>query len=713
MCPMFSPRNIGRLVFVVVVWAVAIAAVQARLVGLQVISSAKLRQRAKRQQQKLRDIPARRGTIYDRNGKPLAVDNLFYDIYGDPSQIDDPDLVDSVLCGIFGRPRGYYRKRILDAAGRFFVYLELKVDVPHAMRVRAKNLEGVHMTPIYNRFYPYGSTASTVIGYVGHDGRGRGGLELFYDKQLAGKPAQRLIFTDACGRTYPLLHYSLGNPVPGSDIYLTIDIRLQQILEAELKDALSRHCADGACGVFLDPRTGEVLAMASVPNFDPNDYSSYPLQLHRNRTITDPFEPGSIFKLVTMAAALCEGLITPFDTVDCERGRAFICGRVVRDVHGMGKVPAREVIVHSSNVGITKIAQLLEKRTFYEYIRRFGFGTCTGIDLPGESGGILRPPARWSKTTMATLPMGYEISATPLQIACAYAAVANRGKLMKPFVVSKVVRYDGRVVWRREPMAVRQVIPQEVADTLGAMFRDVVLHGTATLANSRAIPIAGKTGTAHKHKRGARGYEENAYFASFVGYAPYGDPVVVGFVMVDNPRRGHYYGGVVAAPVLRAVLEKAVSSGIIVLPAERSVALAGGRGDSGAVVPDIRRMTPQQAEVLLARCGLEVQFRGVGKVICDQSPAPGRRLERGSVVIAYLAPLAPRCKDSVVVPDVVGLSLRRAAEKLARAGVRFVVHGHGIVVEQVPKAESVVDTAAVCVLLCEPKGEGWRRLSTN
>ena len=703
---MLSGKNINRLVAIVIVWAVVVFVVQSRLLGLQIVSSGELKKKACQQQRKPQDIPARRGTIYDRNGIALAVDNLFYDVYGDPSQIEDPILVDSVLCQIFHKERGYYLKRIEDSPSRFFVYLEWKVDVSQATKIRESKLRGIGMTPIYNRFYPYGKIASTVIGCVGHDGVGLDGIEYLYNDELSGIPTQKIVFTDAFGRTYPLLCYSTGEPVPGNDLYLTIDIRLQQILQSELERAVAKHLADGAYGVFMNPKTGEILAMASVPNYDPNEYSEFPLKLRRNRIITDPYEPGSIFKLVTMAAALSEQVVSTSDTIDTDHGRAKICGRIVSDVHSLGKIPLADVIVHSSNVGIVKVAQFLTKKKLYEYICRFGFGTITGIDLPGENGGLLSNVNKWSGTTMATIPMGYEIAATPLQIICAYSTIANSGRLMRPLAVKKCVRYDGTIKWNKKPMVVRQVIPREIVDTLTQMFRDVVVRGTATKANSNFIAIAGKTGTSHKQKKGEKGYYAREYYSSFVGYAPYDNPEVVGLIMVDNPKKGGHYGGVVAAPVFRAVLEKAISSGISSLPTSKQIEFSSKNGRSIVSVPYLIRTTPEQAEEILRLRGLSAKFYGVGNIVVEQSPSPGRALKPGSTVILHLRQMPLKSSRVVSVPDVRGMPVRNAVNELAKSDVKFRIDGSGIVVEQYPEPDTKIDTNGICVLICRSKDGG-------
>ncbi len=701
---MLSSKNINRIVLIVILWILAIVVVQARLVQLQIFESSRLKRMARRQQLKDKDIPARRGAIYDRHGRLLAVDNVYYDMVADPTQMENIDEADSILCSIFGRESGYYLRKILPHINKRFVYLEKKITPPYADKVKQSHIKGIYFLPFYSRSYPYGTAASTVIGYVDNEGKGQAGIELYYDSLLSGQVGKEHIFTDAYGRDYPLLSYVLKEPIPGNDLYLTIDIELQRILEAELWRALETHKAKSASGILLDPHTGEVLAMASVPNFDPNNYSAYPLQNIGNRNIIAPYEPGSIFKLITFAGALAESLISLEDTIDTDHGVLHIRGRVVTDVHSLGKVPARDVLVYSSNVGTVIIAQKFDDRTFYKYIKLFGFGSPTNIDLPSESRGLLRPPEKWWGTTMATLPIGYEISATPIQIACAYASVANSGVLMRPYVVQKAVSYTGKVVYARSPLKVRRTVPRWVVDSLVELFREVVVRGTAKGANSEVIDFAGKTGTSHKAKIGERGYQARAYYASFAGFAPYKNPFVAGIIVVDEPSAGYHYGGQVAAPVFKNVLEKAISAGIFPSPKSRKL-FVNPREEEAVVVPDLINTTPEQARILLELRGLEAKFYGVGTVVAQQSPLPGKPVEKNTVVILHLAQPPVADSDSVAVPDVRGFTVREAVAELARAGIMPKIEGSGVVVEQMPAPGEMVVKTGTCVLMCKPKEE--------
>ncbi len=614
--------------------------------------------------------------------------------------------IDSVLCKTFHKEYGYYRRKILESPVKFDLCLEGKVDADIGSRLSENAVLGMRIVPIYERCYPFGKLASTIIGCVGAEGRGLEGIELQYNDILAGEPSQKFVFTDGSGKQYLMLCDTENEPRPGNDIYLTIDIRIQEMLECELENAMELYNANSACGVFLDHRTGEILAIGSIPNYDPNEQSKYTPERRRNRAITDPYEPGSIFKLVTMAMALEEGIISTTDTFDCENGEYSVCGRILKDVHGIGKVPASEIIVQSSNIGIVKIAQLAEKQVLYDYIKRFGFGSISGIDFPGECSGSLKSPENWWLTTLATIPMGYEISATPLQIACAFGAIANDGIYMRPYIAYKCENQYREMRLLHEPVAVRRVVSKEVADTLKSLLQSVVVRGTAQQARSSLIDFAGKTGTSRKQKTGTRGYFSESYYSSFGGFAPCDKPLISGMILIDDPR-GKYYGGSVAAPVFARVMEKVFSANILNHPyGTKFRPIATASSPENVVVPDICGSTPEQAKEILHARKISVEFEGEGSLIVNQSPEPGRIVEQGDVVIAYLQDYPKTNSDSIiVVPDVVNMPLRDAIVRLSRAGINFRIEGSGIVVAQSPRKDCAISREDVCVLLCKAKGK--------
>ncbi len=743
---MFGSKHINRIIIVAVAWILAFAAIQARLAQLKILRAGEYRTIAAKQHNKAKDVPARRGSIFDRKGRLLASDQYYYDIFADPTLIDSLEQTDSILCGIFSKPRGYYAAKLSQYQGKRFAYIEKKVDHPHGQILATKKLRGIFLSPFYSRIYPYGNCASTILGTVDLDGKGIAGIERSYDSLLSGIPAQKIIFCDAFGQDYPLQTYSSGEAVPGNDVYLTIDIELQQILENELRAALENYAAQSCCGILIDPVTGEILAMASLPDFDPNKYSQYQLSALKNRNISDPYEPGSIFKLVTFAAVIAESAADLEDSVDTHGGQMSICGRIVKDVHSAGRTSGEEMLIESSNVGTVLLAQNLTKTQLYNYICKFGFGTATNIDLPSESYGILRKPENWWGTSMATLPMGYEISVTPLQVACAYSSIANDGNLMRPFLVSRAMSVEGDVVFVKNPITIRKVVPQFVSEKLTELLRRVVTDGTGKTAKSELIQIAGKTGTSHKSILGEKGYHASSYYASFAGFAPYDDPYVAGMIVVDEPKGGVYFGGSVSAPIFKTILEKAVCAGIFPAPASKRLYVYESEQNELISVPELVETTPVQAREILHLRGLEPKFVGKGNTIISQVPNPGEKVKPNEKICltlgetptdnanyiqmmtapqptiakictvqidstlspntsfiidtSFVEEQQPVLKMGKKMPQLCGLPLRKAIEVLSSAKIVFSVRGHGFVEKQHPVADSILCAGETCIIEC-------------
>jgi len=699
---MIASKKSDQFVGIIIVWAILVIVLISRLVAIQIFSVDLYKNLAKVQQLRKKPAPAPRGNIFDRNGIPLAINNLFYDIHADPTCIIDTNYVDSVLCRIFRKPIGFYGEKINTGQKKYFVYIERTVSPELGLEVKESQLPGIFVIPKFNRIYPQGKVGSSVIGFVGTDGKGLEGLELYYDEKLSGKSSERIIVIDAIGRTYPLPENTKEPTFPGNDLYTTIDIRLQELVERELEQVVEKNKADAATAIFLDPLTGEILSKASFPNYDPNKPNEYPEDHRRNRAVTDVFEPGSMFKIVTMSAALTENKIELGDTIDAGLGICQFDSREVEDVKPMGLITAAEVLIYSSNIGIVKIAQKLTKKTLYKYAKRFGFGTITNIDFPGEMDGVLRPPEKWSATTMLTLPMGYEISSTALQLLRAYGVIANHGKLMQPFIVEEIVSFDNQVVLRREPILVRQVIPDFVADSILSVLGEVVNRGTGRAAKSPFIKIAGKTGTTHKFSEDNRRYDKNKYYSSFLGIAPAEDPYIIGIVVVDNPKAGRHYGGSVAAPVFRSIIEKAISAGIFASSRSQKLTIKSNN-EYEIHVPDIKNMNPNQALSILNERGLIGRLSGVGEFIVAQLPSPGTKLQSKDTVTIYLGNNTISTLDSVLVPNLTNLSVRTAIKKLTEIGLDFELTGYGKIREQFPEPYIQVPKNLKVKLKCQDK----------
>jgi cell division protein FtsI (penicillin-binding protein 3) len=626
-----------------------------RLYDLQVARHAEFRQRAERQQQRVVQLDPPRGAIYDARGRELAVSVEVESAFAVPRQVTDAPATARALARVLGLDAGRL-ERALGQDGEF-VWVARKLDPPQAKAVAALELEGVYFLRESKRYYPLRELAGAVLGYVGTDNQGLSGLEAAFDAQVAGTPGRRTVLRDARRGTLLDPDLSFADAQPGSDLHLTLDAAIQYVVERELRAAVARHRAAAASAVVMDPATGAVLAMASIPGFDPNRFAEYSAGAWRNRAVMDAFEPGSTFKMVTAAAALEANVLDPADTIDCGLGGITLAGVRINDHQPFGVLTFREVIARSSNVGAIKAGLRVGAQRLHAAVRAFGFGEPTGIDLPGESPGIVRPLERWSPLTKAYVAFGQGLSVTPLQLTAAFAAVANGGALPRPYVVAQIGRAGETPARRPPPPARRQVASAATLRALERLLEAVVEDGTGKTAAVEGYSVAGKTGTAQKAVAG--GYSPDRFVASFVGFAPARRPALVAAVVVDEPRGALYHGGDVAAPVFGAIAREALL--YLGVAAEREP-LERWPGE-----PDLA--APAAGPALLAA--------GAGKPIRDA--APGRE----GFVAASLEPMAAA---SGVVPDFAGLTARQAVTRSSRLGLRPVLRGRGVVDRQLPEA---------------------------
>jgi len=488
-------------------------------------------------------IPAARGTIYDRGGVDLAIGEQAQTVYADPRQVKDPKHEAAVIAQTLRLDPATVYESLIDRT-RGFVYVARKADPALVAKLRRKGLAGINSYAEERRFYPQFSLASQVLGYAGVDNRGLAGLELSLDKELAGRPGRERVVKDASGQ--PIDTVVSQTERDGRDVYLTLDHTIQANAQAVLRDTVLKWHAKSATAIVLDPTTGAVRAMATAPGFDANVYPNVWRVLQRNRAVTDTYEPGSTFKLVTVAGALSEGLVTPTTrfTLPYE---LQVADRKIHDAEPRGTetMTVSEILSRSSNVGAITLAERLTQHRLVHWISRFGFGQSTGIDFPGESQGIVLPEDKWSGSSIGNIPIGQGIAVTPIQMASAYAAIANRGIWVRPHLVDHIG--DGDTV---KP-ARRRVVTPWVAHEVMAMLKNVVAEGTGTLAAVPGYQVAGKTGTAAKPDSHG-GYSDSRYVASFVGVVPASRPRLVILVSVDEPR-GAIWGGVVAAPAFAQI----------------------------------------------------------------------------------------------------------------------------------------------------------------
>jgi cell division protein FtsI (penicillin-binding protein 3) len=703
-----DPKTATRRTLVVKMGILALFAIVAlRLVQIQVIDARLYQERARRQYEAKVELPADRGSLYDRNGRILVANARCISYGADPKMVGNAKLnIAGRFAAVFDKPRSMYLEK-LNQDDRHFVWLERRMPQQSAERINAGEFEGIVAMNESRRIYHYDRLAGQLLGFTDIDNKGLSGIELKLDSLLRGTNGSVTMQKDGLGRRRPSTDYPRMEPIDGLSAMLTIDAEYQAIVEEELRKGVERNQADGGLAAMMDPKTGEILAMANYPSINPAEPSGVSQAETRNRVITDAFEPGSVFKIVTSAAALDRNLVQPVQKFDAEQGVYVVRlpngkkRNVITDTHKHGILTFEEAMEVSSNIVMAKISDIVGAEALYVTARNFGFGTETGIDLPGEISGELKKPTEWSGTTLNTMAYGYEVAVTPLQLLAAYAAVANRGVLMKPFVIRQIMNPAGEVVQEFQPQVVRRVVNKSTSETLVRFFRGVVERGTGTMAAVKGLAVAGKTGTSRKFVDGR--YVPGSYTASFVGFFPAENPAVVCLVMLDNPpaERGVYTGGLVSAPIFKAIAEKiaATSNKFAERPAQ--IASAVPR----VAVPDLSTMPIDDAKAALEARGLDAQFKGNGNVVMRQTPEPGTRAVRGTRVTLNTAPVAVPAKGFTTIPDVRGLPVRRAVTRLALQRLDAAITGSGMVMAQSPLPGEQTRAGTRVTLRCAPRAQ--------
>ncbi len=651
-----------RIIMVSCLFAFGFLAVTCRSFYLQVIQHDELVKRAERQHQRTIQITPARGGIFDRNGTPLAVSLEMDSLFAEPRRIKEPAAVSALIAPVLGLSHQELVKKLSSEKGFVWVARQISPDV--AMKIREHKLAGIGFVKENKRFYPNFEMASHVIGFTGLDPDGLEGIERRYDREIMGKKGCLLTERDALGRDVSMQNAVMKNPVPGKNITLTLDKNIQYFTEKELAKAVQGSDAKGGIAVVADPATGKILAMANYPAFNPNSFRQYPTLHLRNRAVADSFEPGSTFKLFLMAAAIEEKIVRPQDGINCENGRYSFGGRIIRDDHPHGRVSITEVLKYSSNIGSAKIGIKLGDDRLHRYLQAFGFGQKSGVDLPGEASGGLRPVSRWYGTDLATISFGQGVSTTAIQLVSAVSAIANGGLLMKPYLVESITDGSEQELQHFDPQTVRRVISAETAATVTKMMNSVTEKGgTGTNAAIEGFKVAGKTGTAQKVDPVSKGYSASKRTASFVGFVPSDKPLLTILIVIDEPKTSPY-GGVVAAPAFREIafnslcylkaagigktcslpkqeqpLEakvRTVSSSAVPAEAEGGIMDVAGTGTS---MPDFRGMSMRRVLQVMGKRQLNLQLRGSGRVI-EQHPQPGQVIRGSDEIWVRLAPSA-------------------------------------------------------------------------
>jgi cell division protein FtsI (penicillin-binding protein 3) len=630
-----------RIAATAILFAAVFAALGARAVHLTVLQGEALKQRATRQQQQAVPMTAQRGSIVDRYGEPLALSRETAAVYLRPREwAAGPDTVKAVA-RLLDMPQDTVLQRV--AAPAPFVWLRRQVPLERWAEIADMKLPGIGSEPARERVYPHGALAGQVLGFTGIDGHGLEGIERALDAELRGEVEAVVVGHDARGRQFVLGEEWGSLPRAGAQIELTIDAGLQRLAETELERAVREQEARAGTLVALDPQTGEVLAMATVPRFDPNRFANATADQWRNRAITDCYEPGSTFKAFLAAAALGAGVVHPDDRIACENGSWAVGKRVIRDSHPHGVLSFADVIAQSSNIGSAKVAERLGSERFGRVLQQFGFGTPTGVDLPGETPGLLRPIEHWGRIHLVTTAFGQGIAVTPLQLTRAFAAIANGGHLMRPYVVRRVTGPDGAVRYAGRPRDEGQVLSRKTAAAVTDLLVRVTEVGTGKQARIDGFTVAGKTGTAQKVDPHSGRYSARDRMSSFVGYVPAEDPALVVLVVIDSPRKATY-GGVVAAPVFRAVAAYGL--------ARRGLLPQGGAG--------LRAGAP------------------------DGAPPAEVAPLRGAPLLRQVSTAIPDIAAPGGVPSFVGLSMREALVRAHAEGWGVRIDGSGYVARQEP-----------------------------
>lgn len=693
-------KRISTLFMVV---AVILTLLIGRLAWIQFVRGEELRNKALSNRMDDIPVPARRGIIYERNGRELVVSISSDSVCAFPPVVKsgDQEKTAGELARILDLDYDEVYKRITKKTN--FEYIKRRIDPEKGREISGLNLPGIDVIEESQRSYAKGRFASHILGFVGTDNVGLDGLELRLDKELSGIPGRIIIEKDARGREIPQALHVREDPVPGNNVILTLDETIQYFVERELDNIVAQYEPKSATIIVMEPKTGGILAIGSRPDFEPAKYGESPAESRRNTAIQLNYEPGSTFKVITAAAALEEGVVKPedrfYDSGFIKVGdRRIKCWRYPR-AHGAQSF--EEVVLNSCNPGFVEVGLDLGAEKFYKYIKAFGFGQKTGINLPGEATGIIIPDKELKPINIATIAIGQSISVTPLQLITAISAVANDGMLMKPQLVKAYTDSKGQVIREIEPEPVRQVISKSTARQLSGILQKVVNQGTGKNAYIEGFRVGGKTGTAQK--AGPGGYAEGRYVASFAGFAPTDDPKISILVVIDEPKPGPYFGGLIAAPVFKN-LAKDTLRYLNVIPQLSEEEIKNREAQAEVLVPDVINSSMDDAQVILRQGGLQYMTEEEGAWVIDQQPKAGAKVPAGSKVIIYLGNQIMSVPEGqeITMPDLTGMTMKEAAQLLSRLGLKLKPVGTGVAVEQKTPAGARIKTGSTVTVTFSP-----------
>jgi stage V sporulation protein D (sporulation-specific penicillin-binding protein) len=661
-----------------------------RLFWIQFVCGDELKQRAHDQWTKDVQVEPRRGVIYDRNKNPLAVSATVDTVVASLPDMGDIEKSAGLLAQALDMDKDKLTATLKEAKDKkkASIYIKRKISNEESEAIRKLNLKGIYFTKENKRFYPERNLSSHVLGFTGIDSQGLDGVELYYDKYLRGTPGRIVSETDALSRKLPFGVDKYIPPEDGHDLVLTIDKVIQHIAERELEKVLAEYGAKRGTIIVMDPRNGEILALTEKPDYDPNQFNKYSPKAWRNAAISDAYEPGSTFKVVTASAGLEEGVVRPNDRF-YDPGHIVVAGvRIGCWRHGgHGSQTFIQVVENSCNPGFVELGMKLGKEKLVKYIKGFGFAQTTGIDLPGEAKGIF-DPQKVGPVELATISFGQGISVTPIQLITAICAVANDGKMVQPHVAKAIM--DGEKMIHEFPSSpIRQVISTETAQEMKKILESVVTNGTGGRGKIEGYRVAGKTGTAEKYVAGK-------YVASFIGFVPADAPRLAALVIVDEPAGGPIYGGQIAGPVFQRVMSDSLN--YLGIKPE----LVEKKEEALINVPDVRNLYVDDAKKILSQNLLRSRLEGEGYVVSDQVPAPGAQVKKDSTVIIKLSNTRTD-KDPVTVPDLSGRTVKESTDILNAIGLNIDISGSGFAVKQNPPSEAEVDLGTTVKVQFSPR----------
>ena len=648
-----------------------------RVFWIQFVRGDELKERALNQWTSDVPVEPKRGTVYDRNKNPLAISATVDTVVASPPDIKDIETTANLLSTALNMDREELEETLREAKNKKkgAIYIKRKITEEESETVRNLKLSGIYFTKEHKRFYPERNLCSHVLGFTGIDSQGLDGIELVYEKYLKGTPGRIVSEKDALSRKLPFGVDKYIPPEDGLDLVLTIDKIIQHIAERELEKALAEHNAKRGTIIVMDPKTGEILAMTNKPDYDPNNYGEFSQILWRNAAVSDVYEPGSTFKIVTASAALEEGVARPEDTF-YDPGYVIVSGvRIGCWRHGgHGSQTFIQLVENSCNPGFVDLGMKLGKDRMIKYIKGFGFGETTGVDLPGEARGIL-DPSKVGPVELATISFGQGISVTPIQLITALSTIANDGKLVQPHVAKAIIDKDGNIVHEFSPAPLRQVVSYETAQEMKKILESVVTNGTGGRGKVEGYRVAGKTGTAEK-------YVPGKYVVSYAGFAPVDDPKLAILVIIDEPSGGLIYGGTIAGPVFQKIMADSLNY----LGVEPQIEIEEEEEKEYIAVPDLRNLYIEDAKKILFQNGLSARVDGEGYVVTEQVPMPGAEVKKNTTVLLKVSDSRTN-KDPVTIPDLTGRTVKESTDILNAIGLNIEIVGSGYAVKQTPPPE--------------------------